>query len=450
LLFVLVEFLLTVVGLGILALKLIRLHQKSLSETLLGSICAGMLTITAACTALDSLSLALRWANYTSIAGLCILAFEIWAMRTKTCSSKLIRKTLPHATLICVVLFGLFFKILSDPISSWDARSIWFFHSKIIYSVDSLTLAPWDHPSISFSHPEYPKLLATLAALIASQAGYWNEHLPKFALCILLIPPTLTMTFISPKSHIRYISFIVIILNMGHLIWLGLMDGYLSLYAATPIILYRQYLEKRNYLHCAIAILLLGICLMCKDEAKLWLLCVIASLALLNLTALKSFFKSPRLLPVALLATIPSIGWHHIKSKASISSPYLESFSEAINRAIERVADGSLLLIATEWFSQSSLAISVLVGLLLLRLSYLEVKLKWIRTPLLATAFYLLGLLAVYLSTPWPLKWQLETSAGRVLFLPSTVVATILMVVIGMDAEPTRSALRSFFPTRRQ
>src|SRR4029450_2537323 len=45
---------------------------------------------------------------------------------------------------------------LSDPIRQWDARSIWFFHARMIWIDGALhQQTGWNHPSVMFAHPAY-------------------------------------------------------------------------------------------------------------------------------------------------------------------------------------------------------------------------------------------------------------------------------------------------------
>src|SRR5205807_1272968 len=95
-----------------------------------------------------------------------------------------------------IVFLGIFylilmyyFKIFAEPLQDWDARSIWFFHAKMIWTEGALSKASgWNHSSTRWSHPDYPKLVPSIAAQLAYIKGFWNEFLPKGSLLIMLIP----------------------------------------------------------------------------------------------------------------------------------------------------------------------------------------------------------------------------------------------------------------------
>jgi hypothetical protein len=99
--------------------------------------------------------------------------------------------------------------ILSKPLSAWDARSIWFFHAKMIYTEGALSQAAgWSHPSVVFSHVDYPKLVPVLAAQVTYINGLWNEYLPKVALIFMLVPALLWLFSFSRRSF----SFVLLLM----------------------------------------------------------------------------------------------------------------------------------------------------------------------------------------------------------------------------------------------
>ena len=76
---------------------------------------------------------------------------------------------------VCCIIYILvvyYLAIFSEPLLHWDARSIWFFQAKMIWIEGALRQsAGWNHPSIAFSHPDYPKLVPTIAAQLAYVKG---------------------------------------------------------------------------------------------------------------------------------------------------------------------------------------------------------------------------------------------------------------------------------------
>jgi len=84
--------------------------------------------------------------------------------------------------------------IVLDPLSDWDARSVWFFHGKMIFFSGGITRTTGLGLNIGYDdHPEYPMLVPGLAAQVAQVVGFWNEYLPKFSLVLLLPVPILAV-----------------------------------------------------------------------------------------------------------------------------------------------------------------------------------------------------------------------------------------------------------------
>ena len=128
-------------------------------------------------------------------------------------------------SIICLLVVY-YLQILSEPLSHWDARSIWFFHAKMIWTEGALRRSTgWNHSSLAFSNPDYPKLVPTIAAQLAYVKGYWNEFFPKGSLLVMLVPLALWVFSFCQKS----LSFILLVLifffSLDAWLWNGYMDG---------------------------------------------------------------------------------------------------------------------------------------------------------------------------------------------------------------------------------
>jgi ABC-type transport system involved in cytochrome bd biosynthesis fused ATPase/permease subunit len=161
--------------------------------------------------------------------------------------------------------------VLIEPLYGWDARSIWFFHAKMIYFNASINAGGnWFLPSIGFSHPDYPELIPIIAAQIAFVSGYWNEYLPKMSLVALLAPAILCLISILRNKwwHIFFIS-VPLLFTQG---WLsnGYMDGYLALYAGLATFFLGRWLDEKNRIDLISGILFTGVVLELKNEGMLY------------------------------------------------------------------------------------------------------------------------------------------------------------------------------------
>ena len=79
---------------------------------------------------------------------------------------------------IFYIIFILSFISLGSPVADWDARSIWLFNSKRIFFNENLNQFT-NYFGSEFSHLDYPILIQTLSASLASLIGNWNEIFPK-------------------------------------------------------------------------------------------------------------------------------------------------------------------------------------------------------------------------------------------------------------------------------
>ena len=83
---------------------------------------------------------------------------------------------LGFVVLACVIIF-----IDRSPIVAWDARSIWFFRAKQLFTAGRFL--PIDAKTYPWTHPGYPLLYPALAAFF-SALRRWDEHMS--AISVLL------------------------------------------------------------------------------------------------------------------------------------------------------------------------------------------------------------------------------------------------------------------------
>ena len=152
---------------------------------------------------------------------------------------------------VCCVAYilGVYYLVMfSEPLLHWDARSIWFFHAKMIWTEGALRQhAGWNHPSLAFSHPDYPKLIPVIAAQLAYLKGYWNEFLPKGSLFVMLVPLCFWVFSFRQKSATFILLVLMFFFGLGAA-WLtnGYMDGYLAGYCGVALLSFGRYLSERR------------------------------------------------------------------------------------------------------------------------------------------------------------------------------------------------------------
>jgi hypothetical protein len=333
---------------------------------------------------------------------------------------------------MAIILIIYYFTILYDPLEEWDARSIWFFHSKMIWSAGSLNMeAGWNHPSVRFSHVDYPILIPALAAQLSYVLGYWNEYAPKLSLFLLLIPAIFWI--FSFYSHRFSFLFLVLVFPFGlksHL-WNGFMDGYIAFYAAITVLLLGRYFQERRLIDLMSAVSCLALVSNIKNEGLLIGLLGVVSIAItgilsttFKISALKKHFSLFRMTWLAVMIT-PCILWSvfykyqwHLVNDLQVGTE--ESFFRMSNRFFDGVSF-PLILKETIFHDESSvwLALAVfLAGLIWLTILKRHIV-SWI--PALITAItYYCCILMIYLMTPNDLVWHLGTSVQRTMLIVSS------------------------------
>ena len=332
---------------------------------------------------------------------------------------------------IVFILILYYFAILYYPLQSWDARSIWFFHSKMIWSAGSLNVAAgWNHPSLQWSHVDYPKLVPALAAQLSSVLGYWNEYAPKFSLFLILIPGI----FLIFSFYSRRFSFLFLLLvfpfGLERLLWNGFMDGYVALYSAVSVLLLGRYFQEHRLIDLMSALSCLALLSNIKNEGiavgLLGTVSIVISATLFKsfkLNDLKKHFN-PYLITWLAIIISPCMLWSiFYKHKLRLVNDLQIGTAEAFFRLINHFSDGvsfRLILKESIFHEDSSLwlALVVLIVSMIFLKIYKQYTVSWF--PALFTAItYYCCLVIIYLMTPADLNWHLSTSVQRTMLVVS-------------------------------
>lgn len=344
--------------------------------------------------------------------------------------------------------------IFLDPLHAGDARSIWFFHGKMIYYAGGLTAATGlDTAPVLFSHVDYPKLVGVLAAQTAMLAGFWNEFLPKGSLAVLLLPPLLGVASFFRGIRISAIFLVALLFfGAGWHLWNGYMDGYLALYAAVALLFLGRWLDAGSRIDLAAGILFLGVAMNLKNEGLLVALSVAAAMAVrysglvirkqsggnrglsggdqgqgigdrdsatVALTARDSLVSrvpnhESRITSLLLLPLLCIAAWSVRKSAWGLEND-LKLGAGSIPIVARHLHDGAVAMIGR------SLLLDALVGKAAIIAAGAAAAAAAFRVRVPAGfwlavgtgAIYFTGMFCVYLATPVDLQWHLSTSAGR-------------------------------------
>ena len=310
--------------------------------------------------------------------------------------------------------------ILFEPLRAWDARSIWFFQAKRIYYDGGLDIGrSWINPAYGFSHVDYPKLLPMLAAQFAYAAGFWNEYIPKAGLLALLVPAVLGLLGAARNLGACFVFLaIAFLLGGGDMMWNGYADAYFALYAGIALLFWSRWLRGGAVLDLVSAIAYLGVAVNLKNEGTLFALCVCAGLLCFAPRAIEILHGKPVPAAVWLALLLPLAGyltWTFTKMYWNAPNDLALGLG-SIARALQRLGDGSALLIVQAFASQSRLVAGVAAFLLAAVVGRgLGVMPATAWFPAGVATLYMAGMFLIYLSTPHGLTWHLATSVDRTL-----------------------------------
>ncbi len=326
---------------------------------------------------------------------------------------------------------GFFILLLSGPILSnalydWDARSIWFFHSKMIYFAGSIgPEAGWQDPTVVFSQLDYPKMIPSLAAQIMYIMGFWNEYLPKLSLFVVFIPPVVWLVTFARKTF-SY-AFLVFLLPFSLFPWLwnGYMDGLLAFYFCIALLLFDRYMQEGKKIDLISSIACALFLLYIKNEGNLAMLVLLFAFAVYYIIAkwpLKLKIKPGlsihwRYVIIVIVALIPFVIWNIYERQWGLSSDLGLGSEASFQRMALRLTDGSLSLIVKKIFKYINASLMLLVLLLVSNLLFRRPFIRESLPAIIATSLYVLGMGLIYLITPHDLVWHLNNSTVRVMEL---------------------------------
>lgn len=318
-----------------------------------------------------------------------------------------------------------YFQILSEPLRYWDARSIWFFHAKMIWAEGALRQhAGWNHPSLAFSNPDYPKLVPAIAAQLAYLRGYWNEFLPKGSLLMMLIP-VLLWVFSFRKAGVSFFLLVLtFFLSLGYWLWNAYMDWYLAMYAGVALLTLGRFLSEGRAVDLYSGVCAAGIAASIKYEGLLFSACLVATVVLVGpaygdnvVTLAKRIRSDASFATVLLLSVAPTLMWAVCKRAWGLQSAVLRDPSAGWVRLLNRISDGATPQYVLDTLIVRGTAIGMVTGLVVaVGIFSIYQKRTLPRGALVAGAtavLYMCGLYVVYLGTPADVGWLLYTSVYR-------------------------------------
>lgn len=339
--------------------------------------------------------------------------------------STIISITLTTATVSAVSL-----AVFAEPLVAWDARSIWFFHAKAIFFDGGLRPSSfWLNDAYNWSHKYYPQLASMLAARYADfMLADWNEYAPKGVLVPLAVSSMLgLLVFYRNWKQLLFVLLAVVTL-LGDQLTNGYQDGWLALYGCIAILALARWSSTRSRKDLALGCAAVAMTLCLKNEGQL--LFVAALIPFLYGTYLHKKHLHPRDAAVAAVF-LPFIFW--VIQKPRLPTGEGLQGGGLIGRAMDVVFEWPELLYRLSVLVQTTAEDTFLLETALAFI-IVGVCAKVTRHDLLIgapTAIYTVGLVAVYLGTPYDFNFHVQTSLDRVTLFPTLL---LLLGLIQMTA----------------
>ena len=334
----------------------------------------------------------------------------------------------------CLLMIG---PILTIALEAWDTRSIWFFHSKMIYYAGSIGLAAgWQDPSVVFSQVDYPKLIPALGAQVMYVLGFWNEYLPKLSLYLIFIPPITWLVTFARRSFSYIFLLIILPFSLYPWLWNGYMDGLLAFCFCIALLLFDRYIKSNekvdlfSSIACGIFLLYL------KNEGILAFLALLVGFVVLYLIRnrfkvnLKAVKIPWHMVVIAILALIPFALWWIDKGQWRISNDLGLGQSSSFERLTARLSDGSLQMILDKVMKYINASLNLLVVMLISNFVFRRPFIKETIPAIVATGLYVLGMVVIYLVTPHDLVWHLNNSTVRVMELANGGISVACYLIL--------------------
>ena len=349
----------------------------------------------------------------------CLLGISFFIIKNKG-----IKKNFNSIIYISLFII-IFFVCILPPLTSFDGRSIWFFHSKIIFFEKTLWTKEWFNEEILFSQVHYPKLNAILSAYFSNLIGVWNYHFSKISLSILIFPSLIFIyKFFNSTLH-GFINILVLLLFFRIDLFNGYMDSILSMYTLIALIsTYKIYLKQNLNEYMITLGFSIFVILNLKDEGIV--ITSIISLALiyyffLNYSELikNKFFYTSFLLYTIGFAIY--FGWKYFIFSNNIFLFFGEDQITKIEINWENIN-----IILNTIFLEYKLLIYLSSIIIINIYNFCLKKNKILNSlsilSLLFSFFYLTVIIFIYLISPLEISWHLHSSASRVLIEVKAII----------------------------
>ena len=385
------------------------------------------------------------------------------------------RTILPVAAFLLLAL-GFALLCVTQPIHDWDARSIWFYHAKVIFHTQSIWAGgSWSEQANIYTHLNYPKLFPLLAAQVATIFGFWNEYVPKLAIALLALPILAcylhSIWSVSGTHWLRLATVLMLTClyfgfdGAGFYLFNGYMDGWVALYAMSALLVLSRAmgeakLDGQDYQRqkWQLAAAILAVLAQIKQEGLIIAALVASTVSMLILLRIS---RNP--------LRWPSIVWramgpHYLKLSLQVLFLLGPIVAWTVASRVQHLAtghySGDLLGRMTSrlvnpddrnWIWANIIMHNALILPSLALAALLVFTSIWRRKlislgellPLIIVGLYFVVIFFVYLGTSADLAWHMAASAGRVGLTPALCLAAFnILRISGTDGGDQPSPIK--------
>jgi hypothetical protein len=343
-----------------------------------------------------------------------------------------------------IFIFFILIFSLGIPLNDWDGKYIWMFHAKRIFYEKNLFIQLDNY--LPYTHNDYPALVSSLSASIASFFNLWNNQIPKLSSALMLCPTIIFLNSVIKDNVVKVIFFTLFIWVVEKTFLSGSVDDILASYTLcsfviTYLLFFNEKYAKKKIIFF-LAFTFITITTLIKNEGTVIIITLFTTSFILKKIIQKKNINL-KIYLTYLFSLLPIIFWKIECFKSGISSDIINI--NLINNLQSRIED-----LRNFWniFNYMILNKSILLPLLLFfctncyivkfiskKNSFFIFKSKSLQIEYLLfcsifTFIYLLILFFVYLSTPNDLVWHLSTSAYRVVMPIGLILIFYFITVI--------------------
>ena len=300
--------------------------------------------------------------------------------------------------------------------ADWDPRSIWLFHAKRIFYESSIFSVADNYAD--FSHNEYPSLAPAFASSLAVLVGHWNEVFPKLSFSLMFLPPLILIySFLKNTQYLIFLS--IVFFTIGRYLFNGWADGLVAIYfGSSAFLMYLVTISNDNFYKKKLFFTFLAICFftsltLIKNEGTALLLTLFTATFLIKLYKgeLKKDISKLVFLSISFL---PIILWKFFCYSKGINSGDIQIFNNNILlNFLSRLEDLNNYTLIADFLLLNE---KFLIGLMFFLISFwLNPNKELFSFISIITITYIFILFFIYLSTPLDFRFQLVSSATRVI-----------------------------------